>query len=196
MQCLTFPLEPLSFQISLLFNVETTSSCTVSILSPKWLATISKYKHKWKYKYKYTHKYRLATSHSCLASASLDPTSWVLFGGPAGGDLAVNGTQIKTVEDIVSQIQNTNTNTGGGHRVPPQDQEEPAPAVQRPRAGPPRGAAWVQRRDVFDLRRLWGTSNRPALCDGRMDICRSWGASISSFYALCGGQHWYDTNLV
>merc|ERR1712223_1031756 len=66
--------------ISLLFNVETTSSCTVSILSPKWLAT----------------------SHSCLASASLDPTSWVLFGGPAGGDLAVNGTQIKTVEDIVS----------------------------------------------------------------------------------------------
>jgi secreted trypsin-like serine protease len=69
--------------ISLLFNVEAASSCTVSILSPEWLAT----------------------SHSCLASASLDPLSWVLFGGPAGGDLAVNGTQIKTVQDIVSHPQ-------------------------------------------------------------------------------------------
>merc|ERR1719264_1622459 len=69
--------------ISLLFNMEAASSCTVSILSPEWLAT----------------------SHSCLASASLDPLSWVLFGGPAGGDLAVNGTQIKTVQDIVSHPQ-------------------------------------------------------------------------------------------
>ena len=63
--------------------MEASSSCTVSILSPEWLAT----------------------SHSCLASASLDPINWVLFGGPAGGSLAVNGTQIKTVQDIVSHPQ-------------------------------------------------------------------------------------------
>ena len=72
------------FQISLLFNVESASSCTVSILTADWLAT----------------------SHSCLASASLDPVNWVLFGGPAGGNLGVNGTQIKTVRDIVSHPQN------------------------------------------------------------------------------------------
>ena len=72
------------FQISLLFNVESASSCTVSILAADWLAT----------------------SHSCLASASLDPVNWVLFGGPAGGNLDVNGTQIKTVRDIVSHPQN------------------------------------------------------------------------------------------
>ena len=57
----------------------TSTSCTVSILSASWLLT----------------------SHSCLATADLDPAHWVIFGGPSGPDATKQGTQIRMVEAIV-----------------------------------------------------------------------------------------------
>ena len=56
------------------------TSCTASIISPKWLAT----------------------SHSCVSAISNNPLEWVVFGGPAGFTPVMDETtQIKIVKDII-----------------------------------------------------------------------------------------------
>ncbi|XP_059087238.1 uncharacterized protein LOC131883724 isoform X1 [Tigriopus californicus] len=69
--------------VAYIFNVKGKSSCTGSILSPKWLLI----------------------SYSCIAQKDLDPLQWVAFGGPAGAnedspDGLTDGTQIKMIEAI------------------------------------------------------------------------------------------------
>eukprot|EP00095_Tigriopus_kingsejongensis_P006172 maker-scaffold40_size501252-snap-gene-4.18 protein:Tk06172 transcript:maker-scaffold40_size501252-snap-gene-4.18-mRNA-1 annotation:"Enteropeptidase" len=70
--------------VAYIFNVNSKSSCTGSILSPKWVLT----------------------SYRCIAEKELDPLHWVAFGGPAGPneestDGLSTGTQIKMVEQII-----------------------------------------------------------------------------------------------
>ena len=62
--------------VAVLFNVKLKTSCTVSIVSPRWLLT----------------------SHSCLFAKSTNPLEWVVFAGPRARDSA----QIKIVKSIVS----------------------------------------------------------------------------------------------
>ena len=71
--------------VAYLFHVNSSSSCTVSIIGQNWLIA----------------------SYECIASSSdLDPFNWVVFAGPAGPsatspDGLDNGTQIKLIKRFV-----------------------------------------------------------------------------------------------
>ena len=67
--------------LAVLFNVRRKTSCTVTIVSPRWLVT----------------------SHSCVHTTTVNPLEWVVFAGPSGfSATASESAQIKLVKSIVS----------------------------------------------------------------------------------------------
>ena len=66
--------------LAVLFNVRRKTSCTVTIVSPRWLVT----------------------SYSCVHTNSVNPLEWVVFAGPSGySPTASESAQIKLVKSIV-----------------------------------------------------------------------------------------------
>ena len=68
--------------LAVLFNVKRKTSCTVTIISPRWLVT----------------------SYSCVHTiGDINPLEWVVFAGPSGYDpSASESAQIKLVKTILS----------------------------------------------------------------------------------------------
>ena len=66
--------------LALLFHVKEKTSCTATIISPRWLVT----------------------SCTCITDISSNPLEWVAFGGPHGFTPTMEaGTQIKIVKGII-----------------------------------------------------------------------------------------------